>query len=510
MMGVKQIKEVRMLRQAGLPIRDISRKAGISRNTVRKILRGGAAKFIYQRKQGSQPAQESIKELIVSWVKHDLLEGRKYRRTAKRMYNELRSEQYGYRGSYASVLRCYREARLQVSSNPAEVFIPLDFGPGAAAQFDWGEVKAVIGGQLTVLNLAVMQLCNSRISYARAYPSQKQELLFDIHRRAFEHFGGVPRRVIYDNLKTAVKKILKGNHRNLQERFVEFSSLYLYEADFCNPARGNEKGRIENQVGFIRENFFVPIPKFVSLEELNDRLLSFLISVARTKAHPGYSDRTRHDVFEQEQGSLIPLPAHGYECCRVTHAAVTSYSTIHFETNQYSVPGEHVGKTVQVKGYADEVVISVNGITIARHPRLYSGRQQSLNPYHYLEALSRKPRAFADGLPFKEWQLPEVFQQYRRMLKEKFEDGDRYFVKTLLLVKEWPILEVAESIRQAIAANALGDSYVLMILRRMRSPTCEQGLLAVREALARYKAEQPPLSRYDEVVARSRKEVVAV
>jgi hypothetical protein len=338
------------------------------------------------------------------------------------------------------------------------------------------------------------------------YPSQKQELLFDIHCRAFAHFGGVPRRVIYDNLKTAVKKILKGNHRNLQERFVEFSSLYLYEADFCNPARGNEKGRIENLIGFIRENFFVPIPKFASLEELNDRLLSFMISVARTKMHPNIPDKTRYEVYEEEKGSLIPLPLHGYDCCRVTHAAVTSYSTIHFETNQYSVPGEYVGKTVQVKGYADEVVVSVEGAEISRHKRIYSVRQHSLNPYHYLEALSRKPRAFADGLPFKEWQLPEVFQQYRRMLREKFEDGDRYFVKTLLLVKEWPILEVAEAIRQAIAANALGDSYVLLILRRMRNPMYEQKVFDIREDLARYKAKQPPLSRYDEVLFR-RKEV---
>jgi hypothetical protein len=196
----------------------------------------------------------------------------------------------------------------------------------------------------------------------------------------------------------------------------------------------------------------------------------------------------------------MPLPPYGYDCCRVAHAAVTSYSTVHFETNQYSVPGEYVGKTVQVKGYADEVVISMNGAEISRHKRLYSARQHSLNPYHYLEALSRKPRAFADGLPFKEWQLPEVFQHYRRMLKEKFEDGDRYFVKTLLLVKEWPIMEVAESIRQAIAANALGDSYVLMILRRMHSPSYEQKLFDIREDLAKYKAKQPPLSRYDEVL----------
>jgi len=508
MMSVKQIKEVRMMRQEGLPIREICRKACISRNTVRKILRGQQARFKYDRQACNQPAQDSIKEIIVNWVKQDSLETRKYRRTAKRMFNLLQGDEYRYKGSYASVLRCFQEVRRQLNRNPAEVFIPLDFGPGQAAQFDWGDVKAVVDGQLVPLNVGAVQLCKSRKSYARAYPGQKQELLFDVHRRAFEHFGGVPRRMIYDNLKTAVKKILKGNHRNLQERFVEFSSSYLYQPEFCNPAKGNEKGRVENLIGNIRDNFFVPVRKFATLEELNDRLLSYLISVARTKIHPESVDKTRHDIYEEEKSSLMPLPGHGYECCRVTHAAVTSYSTVHFETNQYSVPGEYVGKTVQVKGYAEEVAISKDGMEIARHKRLYNLKQQSLNPYHYLEALSRKPRAFADGLPFKEWQLPEVFLQYRRMLKERFEDGDRYFVKTLLLVKEWPVMEVAEAIRQAIAVHALGDSYVLTILRRMRQPAYAPESLGIRADLDRYKAAQPPLSRYDEVLVGRKEDAI--
>ena len=503
-MSVKQIKDVRLLRHEGMPISEICKRTGISRNTVRKILRGTKTRFSYHRAETNQPAKEPIKDLIESWVKHDQLERRKYRRSAKRMYDILVGE-HCYKGSYATVSRCVNEAQEKIRKQPQEVFIPLAFSPGEAYQFDWGEVKAVLDGQLTTLNLGALQLCFSRSSYARAYRSQKQELLFDVHRRAFEYFGGVCRRGIYDNLTTAVKQLLRGNHRNLQERFVEFSSLYLFDPNFCNPARGNEKGRIENLIAFIRDNFFVPIPKFSSLDELNDRLLSFLISVARTKSHPNYPDKTRYSLYELEKTKFIPLPGHGYDCCRINHAAVTSYSTVHFETNQYSVPGQYVGKSVLVKGYADEVVISYEGVEIARHGRLYSVKQQALNPYHYLEALSRKPRAFADGLPFKEWQLPEIFQQYRRMLRERFEDGDKYFVKTLLLVKEWPILDVAEAIRQAIAVNALSDSYVLMILRRRCDPDYGHKSIDIKEELAKYRAKQPPLSRYDEIL--SKKEV---
>jgi len=178
-MGVKQIKAVRMLRQEGHPIKEICRKTGISRNTVRKILRGKEAKFTYLREESNQPAQEPIKEVIESWIKHDSLEGKKYRRTAKRMYNELGSGKYGYSGSYSSVLRCFNEVKEKVNKDPAEVFIPLDFGRGAAAQFDWGEVKAVIGGQLicTAVTVTAVHIRARNRNYCLTYTGGRSSIL---------------------------------------------------------------------------------------------------------------------------------------------------------------------------------------------------------------------------------------------------------------------------------------------------------------------------------------------
>jgi transposase len=497
MMSIKQISDVRKLQQAGLPIKEITRRTGVSRNTVRKILRSKETKFIYQREPETRPAQDSVKETIKGWLKEDLLERRKYRRTAKRMYDILFCE-YGYKGSYASIRRCVRALKSEIQRQSAEIFIPLTFAPGSASQFDWGEVIVIVAGKPLILSLGAMELCYSRYFYARVYQSQKQELFFDIHRRAFEYFGGITKRIIYDNLKSAVKKILRGKHPNLQERFVQFGSHYLFDPEFCNPAKGNEKGRIENLIEYIRQNFFSPILRVSSLEELNDRLLSFCMAAARNRKHPNNPDKTRYDAYEDEKEYFIDLPGHGFDCCRVTQALVTTSSTVFFELNLYSVPGQYLGKLVKIKGYAEEVIIyGPQQEEIARHSRLYATRQHSVNPLHYLEALSRKPRALMDGLPFKGWELPSVFQQYRRLLRDRYDDGDRYFVKTLLLLREWPIKEVAEAISQAIGAGAIGDSCVVAILQH-KQDTLDRPLdVDIREKLAKYRATQLPLSRYD-------------
>ena len=206
MTRVNKIKEVRQFKFIqGLPIKEIVRKARLSRNTVRKILRGQQTKFTYQRSQQPQPVTGQIKERIESWLTEDLSQKPKYRRTAWRMYEILKYE-HSYTGSYGTVAGCVKNLKLKLKAKTREAYIPLFFSKAEAFQFDWGDVVAYIGDKLLTLQLAVVTLCYSRHFYARAYPCQKQELMLDAHRRALEHLGGVPRRGIYDNLKTAVKR----------------------------------------------------------------------------------------------------------------------------------------------------------------------------------------------------------------------------------------------------------------------------------------------------------------
>lgn len=502
MLRVEKIQEVRRLKYVnGLSIKEIVRRAGVSRGTVRKILRSDLTQFTYRRTAVNQPVTGPIKSTLEDWIKEDQPKRRKQRRTAWRMY-EILSAGHGYAGSYESIAKSVREISERLCVESKEVYIPLAFEPGEAFQFDWGEAEAFIGGEATKIHIAITVLCHSRHFYARAYQCQKQELLLDAQRRAFEFFGGVPRRGIYDNMRTAVKKLLRGSHRNLQERFVMFCSHYLFGSDFCSPAKGNEKGIVESMVGVIRRNFFVPVPHFKTMEELNERLTTFSISYSRGREHPDISGKTRHEVYEEEKDALITLPPYGFECSSATVGVVSKCSTVFFDNNRYSVPVEYAGKSVLIKGFAEEVSISYGGTQIARHPREFGRKKQVFEPLHYLSALQRKPGAIKNGLPFKNWQLPEVFMQYRRKLNERYEsDGDRYFAKTLILLKDYPIKEVSGAIGEAVTRGILGDSYILAILRGAACPlsTDDAAMPAISSDLARYTARQRPPEDYDRI-----------
>jgi transposase len=501
MTGVDKIGKVRELKYLqGLSNREIGRRVGLSKTTVKKILRSDKTKFTYHRNVVNQPVTEQIKEKVKNWLKDNQSVKKKNRLTARRM-ETLLIAQDNYAGSYESVAKCVRDVSVELGLEKQEVYIPLYFGPGEAFQFDWGEVDAYIDGKLVTLQLAVLELCYSRRVFARVYPCQKQELMLDAHRRAFEHFGGVCGRGIYDNLKTAVKHMLKGNHRNLQEKFVRFCSHYLYKPDFCSPAKGNEKGRVEGSVGFVRRNFFVPVLRAKTLDELNDRLLSFCISSAREMEHPDTAGKTRYDMYLEEQDTLIGLHKYGFECCRETFSVIDPCSRLYFDNNRYSVPMEYVGKPVMVKGYAAEVVASYEGVEIARHGRVFGRKEQVFNPIHYLGILAKKPGALKNGLPFRDWKLPEVFPIYRRLLNERYSDGDKYFAKTLVLLKDWPLKDVVGAINKAIEMGILGDSYLLNLLRQGKG--CEEKTdneIAIKIELAKYIAQQQPAEYYDKIL----------
>lgn len=500
MTKVDKIKEVRLLRFVeGVPIREICRRVQLARNTVKRILRSNQTEFTYQRSNKYQPITGSIRDIVKEWIKEDLTKKKKYRRTAARTFEILRNE-HGYKGSYVTIAKIVREIRNEEKKPDKEAYIPLIFSSGEAFQFDWGEMPAYINGELVTLQLAVVVLCHSRHFYSRTYRCQKQELMLDAQQRAFEYFGGTCKRGIYDNLTTAVKKILKGHHRNLQDKFVRFCSHYLFEPQFCSPAKGNEKGRVESKIGCVRRNFFIPIPRYNSIEELNDRLLSFSIGWSRAKKHPESQDKTCYEVYEKERDNLIQLPGYNFECSRTQHATVTPLCTAAFDNNKYSVPLEFKDKIVLVKGGAEEVSLVYDGKEIARHKRLYGFMQQSLNPYHYLSVLARKPGAFRNGLPFRNWALPAIFKEYRQLLSEKYEDADLYFAKTLVLLNDWPLLEVIEAIKKAISLGILGDSYILRLLRQKDDPVVEKEYIAIRIELERYTAKQREPDYYDEVL----------
>jgi transposase len=230
-------------------IREISRRTGLSRNTVRKYLRSDIVEpklNIFDRPSRLDPYADKLSHML----RVEAGKSRKQKRTIKQLHVDLAA--LGYDGSYgrvAAFARDWKEARREEQQTCGRgAYVPLTFGPGEAFQFDWSEDWAIIGGERTKLQVAHFKLSHSRAFLLRAYPQQTHEMLFDAHNHAFRVFGGVPVRGIYDNMRTAVDKVGRGKERQVNVRFSAMVSHFLFEAEFCNPASGWEKGQIEKNV----------------------------------------------------------------------------------------------------------------------------------------------------------------------------------------------------------------------------------------------------------------------
>ncbi len=254
----------------GMPIREIARRTGLSRNTVRKYLAGQVVEPAYPARK-SPSNLDDYGETLTNWLFRESRRHRKQRRTVKQLYRDLVS--IGYTGSYDRVAAFARQwRRTQDESkrlSARNVYVPLQFAPGEAFQFDWSEDWVRVNGVSTKLQVAHFKLCYSRAFFMRAYLTQSHEMLFDAHYHAFRTFGGIPLRGIYDNMKTAVDKIGRGKERQINKRFYAMVSHYLFEPEFCNPASGWEKGQIEKAVLDARHGLWYDVPNFASLQELN-------------------------------------------------------------------------------------------------------------------------------------------------------------------------------------------------------------------------------------------------
>ena len=253
-----------------IPIREIERRTGLSRNTIRKYLRADAVEPKF--KVPARPSKlDPFAEKLSAWLRIDASKSRKQRRTARRMYADL--VVLGYDGSYnrvAAFVRSWKADRQRDAQTSGRgTFVPLVFQPGEAFQFDWSEDWAIIAGKQTKLQAAHTKLAHSKAFIVRAYPLQTHEMLFDAMTQAFRVLGGVPQRGIFDNMKTAVDKIGTGKARQVNARFAAMASHYLFEPEFCNPASGWEKGQVEKNVQDARRRLWQVMPAFPDIDELN-------------------------------------------------------------------------------------------------------------------------------------------------------------------------------------------------------------------------------------------------
>ncbi len=443
-------------------IKKISRDLNISRNTVRKVIRSGKTKHEYSRKNQPQPRLGPYLDFLENYLEKDWTMPKKRRISASRLH-ELLCEQ-GYQGAYDSIQRYVQRWRQNKNNVKPGVFIPLYFPPGDAYQFDWSHETAVINGEIRKIKVTHFRLSHSRKFFVVAYFRESQEMVLDAHNKAFQYFEGTCKRGIYDNMSTAVTRILKGKQREYNQRFVQMCSHYLVKPVACTPGAGWEKGQIEKQVQDVRKWIFTPRPKFISLGELNKWLYDRCIEICHTRKHPIYKNKTIQDVFLDEQKYLIPVsaPFEGYiekEC------TVSSTSLVRYDRNHYSVPCKLAGKITTIRVKSDEIYIIENGEVAACHPRSFERGKTVYDPWHYLDILHRKPGALRNGAPFFDWQLPSGIKRVQSHLS-RLPGGDKKFIDILFAARLHGVELTNRACRKALSKGIFQSDVILNILAR--------------------------------------------
>jgi transposase len=437
--------------------RAVAREFGLARETVRKMLQYSVPPGYRRQQPAKKPKLDPWVGVIEAILEEDRERPRKQRHTAKRIYQRLK-EEHGFSGGYTIVKDYVRVRKLR----QREMFVPL-VHPAGDAQADFGEALVVIAGEQRKAHYFVMDLPQSDDCFVMAFPGETTEAFLEGHNQAFSYFGGVPRRILYDNTKLAVTQIVGDGTRRKTRAFAELQSHYLFEERFGRPGKGNDKGKVEGLVKYARRNFLVPVPRCVSWDELNARLSEHCQRRRRQRVRG--KEQSIEERFEKDRAALLPLPAAPYEACDKRSTRVSSLSLVRYRNNDYSVPVCWGHREVLVKGYVHEVVISCGADVIARHPRSYEREDMVFDPLHYLALLEQKTNALDQAAPLAGWELPEEFSELRRLLEGRLSKrGKREYVQVLRLLETFPLPELTQAVGDALRMRAISFDAVKHLL----------------------------------------------
>ena len=470
----------------------IARDMGISRPTVRKHLKT-VDEPKYQRAQPPSPMLGQFAESLTQWLTQEANLPRARRRTAHRLFEGLQA--IGYAGAYDSVQRFVKHWKLtNHSPKMTDAFVPLVFALGDACQFDWSQEQVEIAGVLQNIKVAHFRMAYSRRMFVVAYPRERQEMLLEAHCCAFDYFGGVPARLIYDNLKTVVDAVLVGKARQFNRRFLTLANHYQFEPVACTPASGWEKGQVENQVGNIREWLFTPLARFESFAALNAWLAMRCTELAQ-RFHPTQTERRIADCFADEQPRLRHIVAR-FDGYIEQMLRVSSTCLVCVDRNRYSVPARFAGRAVSVRTTAEQVCIVAPGEVIAAHVRVFGRDQLVCDPWHYLPILAKKPGALRNGAPFVAWDLPLAIVTVRDHIL-KLPKGDSMFVELLQLAGETGVDALEMACELTLESGVISAAIVLNELRRLIAPSIPIALINLPDGIILHHEPLANCQRYD-------------
>ena len=499
---MEQFEQIRRDRdREGLSVRALARRHGVHRRAVRQALASPWPPP--KRAPQSRPAPKlgPYRALIDGWLKADREAPPKQRHTARRIWQRLLEEQ-GAEVAETTVRQYVRRRKRELGLTVDEVFVPLSHEPGAEAEVDWGQAQVTLRGERRAVHLFLMRACHSGASFVVAFEAETQQAFLEGHVAALEFFGGVFELIRYDNLRSAVAKVLKGRRRVESDRFIALRSHYRFESSFCQRGeRGaHEKGGIEGEVGRFRRRRLVPVPKVDSLQELNE-LLEEACWCDLERTIIGRSEPVG-EMLARERALLGDLPREPHCTAEEASPRVDTKAMVTVRQNRYSVPARLAGMRVRAKVGARQISIWHDGKVIATHERLAGRHGTSAQLEHYLDLLARKPGALARSLALRQerdrgdW--PRCFDRLWSEIEGKAgrTEAARQMVDVLLLCREIGPRRVELAVRGALAAGAHDGRAVALLARRTERPTAP--VLQLEERLAGIGSPPPAdLSGYD-------------
>ena len=480
----------------GLSKRDIAKRLMVHRDTVTRAIERDDNEYLLTVEK-DKPVNGEFIDRIKVMIQDNSVTRKKDRLTKTRMHELLKEE--GYTGSYSAFTYQVRIIEEELEANNKEAFLKLDYG-GGVLQVDFGEMTVMDRGCPRKIIVFCSKLAGEKAEFIQSYPRQSTEFFLDGLIKAFEFFGGIPKKVIFDNLKPAVKEVLEGSERILQDEFLKFKSFYCFEAEFCGPGKGNEKGLVENLVKYTRNNYFLPYIDFQGFDKLNEALHAKCWNKMQIKK---VDDITWYEALNlTREDCFLPLKGH-FDHAKLTTAKIDTYQLANIDRNRYSVPTRYVGEKVDVKIYPFKVEIIHKGVIIAEHDRLFSKNKDSLNPYHFLDLLMKKARAYDDALVIKQWQLPKEFDNYHRMLQATIKSkakGTREFISILKLTKSHGIEKIGAILKELDKANRYSYEEVVSLLRFREDKIANRSIpkeVLESMGISNIKSSSPKISQYN-------------
>jgi len=406
----------------------------------------------------------------------------------------MRIREQGYAGGYSIVKDYVRSIRPPKSC----AYLTLAFAPGECAQVDWGSYGSVaVGNTRRRLSFFVMVLCYSRMLYLEFTVSQSLEHFLACHQNAFDFFGSVPQKIMVDNLKSAVLKRILGRPPVFNPRYLDFANHYGFAIAPCNVGRGNEKGRVENAVGYVKKNFLagLEIPDFAAL---GPAARNWLQTVANVRLH-GETRKKPVELFEAERPCLLPLAINAFDIATVSQQRASSQFRISCDTNRYSVPAEYAGRALTVKTDPERICVYAQDKLIARHIRSYERYQDFEDPDHPKALLAQRKKARDQKIFMRFIALSPKADLYYRKLADRRLNPQQHVRKIVALSEIYGNEPVGRAIEDAFTFEAFSSEYVANLLQQRTRFQEEPGALHLtrREDLLEINLEYPDLSVYE-------------